>query len=51
MEEYHDLSPDNWGKFFTNWFTKCSDGYNPISPEQIENKMNLIPFYTPLQAA
>ena len=28
MEVYHNLSPDNWGKFFTNWFTKCSDGYS-----------------------
>ena len=25
MEKYHNLGPDNWGKIFTDWFTKCSD--------------------------
>ena len=30
MEEYHNLIPDTCntcGKIFTDWFTKCSDGY------------------------
>ena len=27
MEEHHNVSPDNWGKISTDWFTKCSDGY------------------------
>ena len=26
LEEYHILSPDIWGKTFTDWFKKCSDG-------------------------
>ena len=27
MEGYHNLSPYTWGKTFTDWFTKCYDGY------------------------
>ena len=26
LEEHHILSPDIWGKTFTDWFKKCSDG-------------------------
>ena len=26
FEEHHILSPDIWGKTFTDWFKKCSDG-------------------------
>ena len=27
MEGHHNLRPDNWGKIFTDLFTKYSDGY------------------------
>ena len=27
MEGYYNLSPDIWGKIFTDWFSKCYDGY------------------------
>ena len=27
MEGYHNLSPNIWDKIFTDWFSKCSDGY------------------------
>ena len=26
LEEHQILSPDIWGKTFTDWFKKCSDG-------------------------
>ena len=31
MVRYHNLSTDIWNKVFTDWFTKCSDGYTVFS--------------------
>ena len=27
LEGHHTLSPEMWGKSFTDWFRKCSYGY------------------------
>lgn len=27
MERCYNISPDIWGKVFTDWFAKCSDGF------------------------
>ena len=43
-EGHHILSPEIWGKTFTDWFKKCSDGYIFSNPEihRIGNTPNIL---------